>query len=101
HAAVKETMADWIARLRADARSKFPEKVTAFRPEMAVHGRYGQPCPPCGAKIQPIRYAANETNYCAMCPTGGKPPAHRALSPPLREDWPRTLEELEELRRGA
>jgi formamidopyrimidine-DNA glycosylase len=99
HTAVRETMKDWIARLRADAAGKFPEKVTAFREGMAVHGRYGQPCPRCGAKVQRIRYANNETNYCAACQTGGKLLADRALSLLLREDWPRTLEELEERRR--
>jgi formamidopyrimidine-DNA glycosylase len=99
HAAVRETMEDWIVRLRADAAGKFPEKVTAFREGMAVHGRYGQPCPRCGAKVQRIRYANNETNYCAACQTGGKLLADRALSRLLREDWPRTLEELEERRR--
>ena len=98
--AVRETLEEWIARLRAEASGKFPEKVTAFREGMAVHGRYGQPCPRCGAKVQRIRYAANETNYCAACQTGGKLLADRALSRLLREDWPRTLEELEE-RRGA
>jgi formamidopyrimidine-DNA glycosylase len=97
--AVLETMQDWIARLRADAGGKFPEKVTAFREGMAVHGRYGQPCPRCGSKVQRIRYADNETNYCAVCQTGGKLLADRALSRLLREDWPRTLEELESLRK--
>jgi formamidopyrimidine-DNA glycosylase len=99
HAAVRETMEDWIVRLRAEAAGKFPEKVTAFREGMAVHGRYRQPCPRCGAKVQRIRYANNETNYCAACQTGGKLLADRALSRLLREDWPRTLEELEERRR--
>jgi formamidopyrimidine-DNA glycosylase len=99
HAAVRETMEEWIVRLRAEAAGKFPEKVTAFREGMAVHGRYGQPCPRCGAKVQRIRYANNETNYCAACQTGGKLLADRALSRLLREDWPRTLEELEERRR--
>ncbi len=97
--AVRETMLDWTARLRAAAGGKFPEKVTAFREGMAVHGRYGQPCPRCGAKVQRIRYADNETNYCAACQTGGKLLADRALSRLLREDWPRTLEELEGLRK--
>jgi formamidopyrimidine-DNA glycosylase len=96
--AVRETLEEWIARLRAEAAGKFPEKVTAFRPEMAVHGRYGEPCPRCGAKVQRIRYADNETDYCAVCQTGGKLLADRALSRLLREDWPRTLEELEERR---
>jgi formamidopyrimidine-DNA glycosylase len=94
--ATRETLLDWVARLRADAAGKFPEKVTAFREGMAAHGRYGKPCPRCGAKIQRIRYASNETNYCARCQTGGKLLADRALSRLLREDWPRTLEEMEE-----
>ncbi len=97
--ATREVLNEWIARLRAEAGGKFPEKVTAFREEMAVHGRYGKPCPRCGAKVQRIRYASNETNYCARCQTGGKLLADRALSRLLREDWPRTLEELEERRR--
>jgi formamidopyrimidine-DNA glycosylase len=98
--ATRETLNEWTAKLRAEAGGKFPEKVTAFREDMAVHGRYGQPCPRCGAKVQRIRYAANETNYCARCQTGGKLLGDRALSRLLREDWPRTLEELEE-RRGS
>ncbi len=98
HLATREVLQDWIGRLRAQAAGKFPEKVTAFREEMAVHGRYGLPCPRCGSKIQRIRYASNETNYCAACQTGGRLLADRALSRLLREDWPRTLEELEELR---
>jgi formamidopyrimidine-DNA glycosylase len=96
HEATLETLHQWKERLRQDAHGKFPEKVTAFRPGMAVHGRYGQPCPHCGAKVQRIRYASNETNYCARCQTGGKLLADRALSRLLREDWPRSLEELEE-----
>jgi len=96
---VLETMRDWIARLRTEAGGKFPEHVTAFREGMAVHGRYGQPCPRCGTKIQRIRYADNETNYCTACQTGGKLLADRGLSRLLREDWPRTLEQLEALRR--
>jgi len=99
HEATKEVLIEWVNRLRAEAAGGFPEKVTAFRDEMAVHGRYGQPCPRCGAKVQRIRYAANETNYCAPCQTGGKLLADRALSRLLREDWPRTLEELETLKR--
>jgi len=83
-------------RLRQDARGEFPEGVTAFRPEMAVHGRYGRPCPDCGAPVQRIRHADSETNYCAKCQTGGKLLADRALSRLLRADWPRTLEEMEE-----
>jgi len=98
--AARETMKEWTAKLRQEAGGKFPEKVTAFREGMAVHGRYGQPCPRCGAKVQRIRYASNETNYCALCQTGGKLLADRALSRLLREDWPRTLEELEERRKG-
>jgi len=103
HAAIRDTMLEWIARLRADAKGKFPEKVTAFREGMAVHGRFGEPCPRCGAKVQRIRYASNETNYCARCQTGEKLLADRGLSRLLREDWPRTLEELEEraLNRGT
>lgn len=99
HAATRESLLEWTAKLRAESAGKFPEKVTAFREGMAVHGRYGKPCPNCGAKIQRIRYASNETNYCARCQTAGKLLADRALSRLLREDWPRTLEELEE-RRG-
>jgi formamidopyrimidine-DNA glycosylase len=94
--AVRETLTQWTENLRAAVSSKFPEKVTAFRDEMAVHGRYGEPCPRCGEKVQRIRYASNETNYCARCQTGGKLLADRALSRLLREDWPRSLEELEE-----
>ena len=97
HAATQGVLQEWIERLRAEAAGGFPEKVTAFRKEMAAHGRYGLPCPRCGAKIQRIRYASNETNYCAVCQTGGRLLADRALSRLLREDWPRTLEELEEL----
>jgi formamidopyrimidine-DNA glycosylase len=98
-AATRHTLGLWIDRLRAEAEAGFPEKVTAFRKEMAVHGRYGQPCPRCGEKIQRIRYADNETNYCARCQTGGKVLADRALSRLLGSDWPRTLEELEALKR--
>ena len=87
-----------LDRLRAEAKGKFPEKVTAFREEMAAHGKYGQPCPRCGARIQRIRYASNETNYCPACQTGGRLLADRALSRLLREDWPRTPEELEALK---
>ncbi len=97
--ATRITLVEWIERLRAEAAGTFPEKVTAFRSEMAVHGRYGQPCPRCGAKIQRIRYASNETNYCAFCQTGGRLLADRALSRLMHEDWPRTLEELETLKR--
>jgi len=98
--ATKATLIDWTDRLRAEAGAKFPENVTAFREEMAVHGRYGLPCPRCATKVQRIRYASNETNYCAVCQTGGKLLADRALSRLLREDWPRTLEELEEMRKS-
>jgi formamidopyrimidine-DNA glycosylase len=94
--ATRATLVEWTDRLRADAKGKFPEKVTAFRPEMAVHGRYGQPCPVCGTKVQRIRYAANETNYCPKCQTGGKLLADRSLSRLLRQDWPRSLDEMEE-----
>ena len=82
-------------RLRAEAERSFPEKVTAFRPEMAVHGRFNLPCPRCGAKVQRIRYAENETNYCPRCQTGGRLLADRALSRLLKSDWPKTIEELE------
>ena len=99
HAATRYTLNLWIDRLRAEAIKSFPEGVTAFRKEMAVHGRYGQPCLRCGEKIQRIRYADNETNYCARCQTGGKLLADRALSRLLGSDWPRTLEELEALKR--
>jgi formamidopyrimidine-DNA glycosylase len=99
HSAIRETMLEWIDRLRSQAGAKFPEKVTAFREGMAVHGRYGEPCPRCGAKVQRIRHADNETNYCAKCQTEGKLLADRALSRLLREDWPRTLEEMEEYKR--
>ena len=91
----RRTLDRWIERLRADSSSEFPQRVTAFRPEMAVHGKYLQPCPRCGAEIQRIRYASNETNYCPSCQTAGRLLADRALSRLLRRDWPRTLEELE------
>jgi formamidopyrimidine-DNA glycosylase len=97
--ATRNTLALWTERLRAEAGGGFPEKVTAFREDMAVHGRYGMACPRCGEKIQRIRYAENETNYCARCQTGGRVLADRSLSRLLREDWPRTLEELEALKR--
>jgi len=96
--ATHATMQAWIDRFIAEARHGFPEKVTAFRPEMAVHGKYGQPCPRCGAPVQRIRYADNETNYCAECQTGGKVLADRGLSRLLGADWPRTLDELEALK---
>jgi formamidopyrimidine-DNA glycosylase len=98
-AATQETLALWIARLESEASGDFPEKVTAFRPQMAAHGRYGKPCPRCGEPIQRIRYADNETNYCAHCQTGGKLLADRGLSRLLGADWPRTLDELEALKR--
>jgi formamidopyrimidine-DNA glycosylase len=97
--ATRETLQLWIDRLTAAASSGFPEKVTAFRSDMAVHGRYGQPCPECGAPVQRIRYASNETNYCPQCQTGGDVLADRSLSRLLGKDWPRTLEELEALKR--
>jgi formamidopyrimidine-DNA glycosylase len=98
-AATQETLRTWIDRLRAEAERGFPEKVTAFRKEMAVHGRYGKPCPRCGDPVQRIRYADNETNYCARCQTGGKLLADRGLSRLLGADWPRSLDELEALKR--
>jgi len=97
--ATRATLEFWMNRLRDDARSSFPEKVTAFRKGMAVHGRYGEPCPRCGEKVLRIRYADKETNYCAHCQTGGKVLADRSLSRLLGSDWPRTLEELEALKR--
>jgi formamidopyrimidine-DNA glycosylase len=97
--ATRETLATWSARLRAEAAEAFPEKVTAFRDGMAVHGRYGKPCPDCGTPVQRIVYAANEANYCPRCQTGGKLLADRALSQLLKGDWPKTLEELEERKR--
>ncbi len=97
--ATRDTLRFWIDRLRAEAQADFPEKVTAFRKEMAVHGRYGEPCPRCGEKIQRIRYADNDTNYCARCQTGGKLLADRSLSRLMRSEWPRTLEALEALKR--
>jgi len=97
--ATRQTLTLWIDRFQKDAAASFPEKVTAFRPGMAVHGRFGEPCPRCGEKIQRIRYADNETNYCARCQTGGKVLADRSLASLLGSDWPRTLDELEALRR--
>lgn len=97
---IRLTLRQWTENLRGKTGKKFPEKVTAFHQEMAVHGKYGKPCPRCGTKVQRIRYAANETNYCPHCQTGGKLLADRSLSRLLREDWPRTLEELEELRKS-
>ena len=97
--ATKSTLEHWVKVLQAEAKNGFPEKVTAFRKGMAVHGRYGEPCPRCGEKVLRIRYADNETNYCARCQTGGKVLADRSLSRLLKDDWPRTLEELEGLKR--
>ena len=91
--ATQDTLREWIERLRRDAGETFPEEVTAFHPEMAVHGRFGLPCPDCGAAVQRIRYATNETNYCARCQTGGKLLADRALSRLLKKDWPKTLDD--------
>jgi len=99
YATTRDTLELWIDRLRIEAQTGFPEKVTAFRKDMAVHGRYEEPCPRCGEKILRIRYADNETNYCARCQTGGKVLADRSLSRLLGSDWPRTLDELEALKR--
>jgi formamidopyrimidine-DNA glycosylase len=99
YVATRATLLEWTDRLRTESAGTFPEKVTALRPGMAVHGRYGQPCPRCGAKIQRIRYASNETNYCALCQTGGRLLADRAFSRLLHQDWPRTLDELEALKK--
>ena len=93
--AARATLADWIERLRREAGGEFPEGVTAFRPDMAVHGRFRQPCPDCGAPVQRIVYAENETNYCPRCQTGDRLLADRGLSRLLKQDWPRTIEELE------
>ena len=98
--ATKECLRDWIERLRKDAGKNFPERVTAFRDDMAVHGKYRKPCPVCGAPVQRIVYAENETNYCAQCQTGGKLLADRSLSRLLKADWPRSLAELEEVKRA-
>lgn len=94
----KAVLKDWTARLRAETGDGFPEKVTAFRPDMAVHGRYGEPCPVCGTAVQRIRHASNETNYCPRCQTDGRVLADRALSRLLKSDWPKTIDELERLR---
>jgi formamidopyrimidine-DNA glycosylase len=99
YTATRTTLAEWTERMTAEAKKKFPENVTAFRPEMAAHGRFGKPCPRCSNPIQRIRYADNETNYCAVCQTGGKVLADHSLSRLLGADWPRTLEELEALKR--
>ena len=92
-------LTEWTDRLRQETGDGFPEKVTAFRSGMAVHGRFGEPCPRCGAPVQRIRYADNETNYCPVCQTGGRLLADRGLSRLLKQDWPRSLEELEERKR--
>ncbi|HJR69686.1 MAG TPA: DNA-formamidopyrimidine glycosylase family protein [Gammaproteobacteria bacterium] len=94
-AATREVLAEWVVRLREKARGEFPRKVTAFHEEMAVHGRFGMPCPACGTRVQRIRYADNETNYCPRCQTGGRLLADRALSRLLKSDWPRSIDELE------
>ena len=99
-AITRSTLTDWVRRLQDEAGDRFPEKVTAFREDMAVHGRYGQPCRTCGSPVQRVVYAANEANYCATCQTGGRLLADRSLSRLLRADWPRTLEELERRKRG-
>jgi formamidopyrimidine-DNA glycosylase len=99
YTATRTTLDDWVARFNAEAQTKFPEKVTAFRPDMAAHGRFNLPCPRCGTPIQRIRYADNETNYCPTCQTLGKVLADRSLSRLLGSDWPRTLDELEALKR--
>jgi formamidopyrimidine-DNA glycosylase len=99
YAATRETLQLWMDRMLTEANAAFPEKVTAFRPEMAVHGRFGLPCPRCGAAVQRIRYADNETDYCAICQTGGRVLADRSLSRLMKSDWPRTLDELEALKR--
>ena len=96
--ATQATLRLWSEKLSREAKESFPEKVTAFRPEMSVHGRYSKPCPKCGGPIQRIVYAANEANYCPACQTGGRLLADRALSRLLKTDWPRTLEELEQRR---
>jgi formamidopyrimidine-DNA glycosylase len=98
YTAARSTLTEWTERLRAEAGEGFPEKVTAFRADMAVHGRYGEPCPDCGSPVQRIVHGAHETNYCARCQTGGKLLADRALSRLLKKDWPRTLEELDKAR---
>jgi len=95
HAATGDVLGEWIARLRAEAAERFPEKVTAFRPEFAVHGKFRQPCPTCGTAVARIVHGENETDYCPRCQTDGRLLADRALSRLLREDWPRTVDELE------
>jgi formamidopyrimidine-DNA glycosylase len=100
-AATRDVLAEWTARLKTQAGDGFPTKVTAFHPEMAVHGRYGLPCPVCGTKVQRIRYATNETNYCPRCQTGGKLLADRSLSRLLKRDWPKSIDELEALSKSS
>jgi formamidopyrimidine-DNA glycosylase len=100
YAATRQTLSQWIARLQKEAGAEFPERVTAFRDGMAVHGRYNEPCPDCGTPVQRVVYAANEANYCPTCQTGGKLLADRSLSRLLKADWPRTLEELERRKKG-
>jgi formamidopyrimidine-DNA glycosylase len=97
-AAAREVLSEWLVRLRAKANGEFPSKVTAFHDEMAVHGKYGKPCPVCNTKVQRIRYAENETNYCPRCQTNGKLLADRSLSRLLKDDWPKSIDELEQLR---
>ena len=99
--ATRRSLAEWCDRLREEVGDGWPEKVTAFRPDMAMHGKYGEPCPDCGTTVQRIRYASNETNYCPNCQTGGKVLADRAMSRLLKKDWPRTVEELEKLHPGG
>jgi formamidopyrimidine-DNA glycosylase len=99
HDSVKVVLQEWISRLRGEAGGDFPEHVTAFRAEMAVHGRFGKPCPVCGSAVQRIRYADNETNYCPRCQTNGKILADRSLSLLLKKDWPRTIDEWEQLQK--
>jgi formamidopyrimidine-DNA glycosylase len=101
HVATVQTLDAWIERTREEVGEGFPEKVTAFRKGMAVHGRFGQPCPACGAPVQRIVYASNECNYCAICQTEGRLLSDRALSRLLRQDWPRTLEEMEQKKKQA
>src|SRR5207342_2874174 len=98
HDATRAVLTEWVERMRGQANGDFPEKVTAFRPEMAVHGKFGQPCPVCGTAVQRIRYADNETNYCPRCQTDGKLLADRSLSRLLKRDWPKSIDELERLR---
>jgi formamidopyrimidine-DNA glycosylase len=98
--AIRESLTEWVERLRKERGTDFPEKVTAFRPDMAVHGKYRKPCPVCGSPVQRIVHAENETNYCAKCQTGGKLLADRSLSRLLKDDWPRSLEELEEIKKA-